>query len=124
MMTEMNNKIIQFNDSSFKEQRQVYVNMGSRIYREVDIYYPRLPHVWHSRKRKNNTKIELMDENEEMWDDEDEFLRLGTSNVMIYQKHLKIFYFSILVWPIMMRDEAIYNLQFLKQMMKIQSIIL
>ena len=51
---------------------QVYVNMGSRIYREVDIYCPRLRYVWHSRKRKSTTKIELMDENEEMWDDDED----------------------------------------------------
>ena len=70
-MTEMN-KSIQFSDFSFKEQRQVYVNMGSRIYREVDIYCPRLRYVWHSRKRKSTTKIELMDENEEMWDDDED----------------------------------------------------
>ena len=82
-MTEMNNKIIQFNDFSFKEQRQVYVNMGSRIYREIDIYCPRLPHVWHSRKRKRNTKIELMDENEEMWeDDDDENEEVGDKEVV------------------------------------------
>lgn len=53
IMTELNNKVIQFNDFSFKEQRQIYVNVIGKYFSTF---------IEDSRKRKSTTKIELIDE--------------------------------------------------------------